>query len=205
MKSVILEVGVNRGTDTTRLLNLYKKELHGFEPVPNLYNMLKEKFYRDTRVHIHNNAVGHVNETMPFYITVDVPGIMAKHGASSLFPFRENLKEDWDRKDFNTSEIIDIQVIRLEDFIVENNIDEVVYLHCDAQGNDINVLRGLGSQAHKVKAGVVEATKNIPLYQESENRVNVITEWIEDNGFKVTQLKDNDKLGAEINIYFERK
>lgn len=205
MKSVILEVGVNRGTDTTRLLKLHNKELHGFEPVPNLYTMLKDKFYGDHRVYMHNKAVGHVNETMPFYITVDVPGIMARHGASSLFQFRDDLKEDWDRKDFETDEVIDIEVIRLEDFIIENNIDEVFYLHCDAQGNDINVLRGLGSQAHKVRAGVVEATKNIPLYQESENRVDTITAWLDENGFKVTQLKDNDKIGAEINIYFERK
>lgn len=205
MKSVILEVGVNRGTDTTRLLKLYNKELHGFEPVPDLYNMLKNKFFGDRRVYMHNKAVGHVNDIVPFYITVDVPGIAAKHGASSLFPFREDLKQDWDRKDFTTDEVINIEVIRLEDFIKEKGIDEVFYLHCDAQGNDINVLRGLGDQTHKVRAGVVEATKNIPLYQESENRVDVITEWLDKNGFKVTQLKDNDKLGAEINIHFERK
>ena len=205
MKSVIIEVGVNRGTDTARLLRQHDKELHGFEPVPNLADMLKSRFFADRRVHIHNKAVGHVNDTVPFYITVDVPGIAAKHGSSSLFPFREDLKEDWDRKDFLTDKIIDIEVIRLEDFIVDNEIDQVFYLHCDAQGNDINVLRGLGEQADKVRAGVVEATKNIPLYQESENRVDVITQWLEENGFKVTQMKDNDKLGAEINIYFERK
>lgn len=204
MKSVILEVGVNRGTDTVKLLKKYNTEIHGFEPVPDLYEMLKNKFFGDRRVHMHNYAVGHKKEVMPFYITVTAPNIAAKFGASSLFQFRDNIKEKWNRKDFETDKIIDIEVIRLEDFIHENQIDEVVFLHCDAQGNDINVLRGLGDQAHKVKRGVVEASKNIPLYKEKENRVDVITNWLNENGFRVTEVVDNDKLGAEVNIHFER-
>ncbi len=45
--------------------------------------------------------------------------------------------------DFNVTDTIDVDVIKLKDFINDNNIDKIDYLHCDVQGHDLEVLIGL--------------------------------------------------------------
>lgn len=205
MKAII-EVGVNRGTDTRKLRKKYPKiKLFGFEPVPVMREKVQSMFKGDRNVEILPNAVSNVNKVMPFHITIDVEGIAAKHGSSSLYEFRDNLEEDWNRPDFKTGETIDVECITLEKFIEERGITSIEFLHCDAQGSDIHVLEGLGVHKNKVKAGVVEATKNIALYKDSPNTQSKVVSWLKENGFEITHIKDNDPHGAEVNIGFKRK
>tara|TARA_R110002096_G_scaffold435197_1_gene659700 strand:+ start:439 stop:762 length:324 start_codon:yes stop_codon:yes gene_type:complete len=89
-------------------------------------------------------------------------------------------------------------------FIEEKGIDVVTYMHCDAQGNDINVLKSFGKHIDKLSAGVVEAAKDEFLYTYKENSQENVIAFLEENGFTVTELRDNDETGLEVNIHFER-
>lgn len=204
MKSIVIEVGANRGTDTRRLLQEYSCQVVSFEPVPELYYKLSEDFKDKKNLTLHRDAIGECNEIRSFHITRTDPKIAARYGASSLFRFDKDLHTKWSRPDFYTQETITVNMISLDYYINTNLIDEVLYLHCDAQGNDINVLRGLKENYMKVKKGIVEATNKIPLYADSDNTVENVCDWLRDHGFNIDSVTPNDKLDAEANIRFSR-
>lgn len=204
--SYIIEVGINRGTDTVKLLKKYPKARYiGFEPVPELHKNLLSKYETNPRVEeIYQAAVSKTAGEATFNITATDPKIKAKWGASSLFQFDDKLSEKWDRADFKTESEITVEVMTLADVIENHNINEIEFLHCDAQGSDLDVLKGLGKYANIVKAGVVEATDKIALYKNCDNTIEKVTGWLNSNGFGIDKITSNDPKQAEVNVYFSR-
>lgn len=201
----VIEVGANRGTDTVRLADAYPDcNIISFEPVPHLFNKLQAQFADHPRVGIINAAVSDVAGRQKFYITKTDPKIQAIYGASSLYEFHPDLKSKWDRPDFCTEMVFDVNVTVLSNLIWLYGIREIEYLHCDAQGADLQVLQGLGEYSDIVKAGVVEATRNIPLYANCNNTESAVINWLETHGYTVHSVVANDKLDAEVNIHFKR-
>jgi hypothetical protein len=84
-------------------------------------------------------------------------------------------------------------------------LDEIDYLHIDAQGMDLSVLRSLGRYLSKVKGGVLEAPINEKkkIYQGSHTCDEAIL-FLLNNGFRVTDVEKNDIEGNEVNIHFKR-
>lgn len=203
MKAVI-EVGANIGTDTARLLREYDCPIISFEPVPKLFEELQKKFSQQKRLTLLSAAVGNENTTAVFHITPEVAKQRARHGASSLFEFREELKDEWNRADFCVNEKIEVEVWRLDKIIQEKNITEIPYLHCDAQGNDLNVIRGLGDYVNIVKQGVIEVTKDLPLYKNTDNTLAIAEKLLPSMGFTITGVRANDRMNSEVNVYFKR-
>jgi FkbM family methyltransferase len=52
---------------------------------------------------------------------------------------------------------VDVAVTRLDEFMDREGIKEVEYLHIDAQGSDLDVIRGLGDSLRRVRAGQCES------------------------------------------------
>lgn len=204
MKAVI-EVGANTGNDTRKLLERYKDcTLISFEPVPDLYNELVERYKDNKNVILYNYAVSNKDGNQKFHITKTDPSIRARFGSSSLYEFKRDLHDKWSRPDFYTEKTIDIKVIKLSDIIQSHSITEIEYLHCDAQGNDLNVLRGLGNYSKIVKAGVIEVTNKISLYEGSDNNIDEAKKLLDELGFNIIEIRSNDKKEAESNIFFNR-
>lgn len=205
MKAVI-EVGANLGTDTERLVKEYPDSIViSFEPVPELAKTLQQKYPKHhERVIFYEGAVSNISGLQKFNITATSPNIKAKYGSSSLYFFDDNLKNIWDRADFTMEKQILVKVYRLDNIIEEHNITSIEYLHCDAQGNDLNVLESLGSYAPLVKKGVIEVTNKVPLYKNCNNTYERAKNVLEKLGFEITSIIHNDKKEAEMNIYFRR-
>lgn len=200
----VIEVGANIGTDTVRLLKQYDCTVISFEPVPYLFDELQKKFIREKRSILLPYAVGNENTIATFNITPVVQKQRARHGASSLFEFREELKDEWNRPDFRVDEKVEVQVCRLDKIIMEKQITEIPYLHCDAQGNDLNVIRGLGDYVNIVNKGVIEVTKDLPLYKNTNNTLVEAEKILPELGFRITEVKANDRMNSEVNVYFSR-
>lgn len=204
MKAVI-EVGANTGNDTKKLLEKYKDcTLISFEPVPDLYNELVERYKDNKRVILYNCAVSDKDGNQKFNITKTDPSIRARYGSSSLYEFKKDLHNKWSRPDFYTEKTIDIKVVKLSDIIQSHGIKEVEFLHCDAQGNDLNVLKGLRRYSEIVKAGVIEVTDKISLYEGSQNTIEEARKILPTLGFEIIDIKKNDKKEAEANISFRK-
>ena len=211
MKSIVLEIGVNKGQDTLRLLKTYNPDhIYGFEPVPQFFSNLTAKFKDNPRITIVEQAVDNEDGTATFNVS------SLRSGCSSLYEFSDTVKEDWNaqanatgskhwlnRSDFETVERITVQKTRLETFLDSIEFDTIKFVHCDAQGNDINVIRSLGKYMDKVEAGVIEVAKTVSLYANEENNEENAVKFLNENGFVFDRRKD-DAIGAETNIFFKR-
>ena len=128
--------------------------------------------------------------------------------------FNPNINELWPgRRDFNMIEYIDVDVIRLDDFIKSEGIESIDFLHIDAQGSDLKVLQSLGTEVHKVKAGRCEAANTVELYKDVDNSANSIMKHLNLNGYYVKtifnhfgdqiKIEDLPNSTEEVDIYFE--
>lgn len=194
----ILDVGANWGTST---IHLASKDtlVYAFEPTPFLINHLYALSRNNNNFIVVPKAVSDFNGKAIF-------NIAGQHdwGCSSLLEFSDNLDKTWaGRTDFKVTEKVEVDVIRLDNFIEEKKISQIDYLHCDTQGNDLKVLKGLGNYYDIVVAGVIEvpATIEVRLYKDQPSREETIS-WLETHNFEVINEVYQQN---EFNVYFKRK
>ena len=205
MKTLI-EVGAFDGSDS---LNYHNRgySVYTFEPKKDLYQNLVDKTKHLENYTVIPKAVSLNNGTVKF-------NICKQGGASSILPFRpENeLIENWSayRTDIHYSGLsYDVETTRLDTFIEEYGLQDRIidYIHIDAQGVDLDCLKSLGKYIKNVVAGVVETVKDInkSIYVgQEDNTMETITEFLSANGFKITDVKNNDSTNCEFNVYFEK-
>ena len=162
--------------------------------------MLNEKTSHLDNYHIINTAVSDFNGKTIFNIAVN-------DGCSSLLNFSEEAVANWPGRasEFVVTERIEVDVIRLDKFIEENNISRIDYLHVDTQGPDLNVLRGLGKYLPIVQAGVIEAAARENVLYNNQNTQEECVSFLEQNGFKVIGIAGHGvgpTTHNEVDIFF---
>lgn len=195
---IVFDVGANNGRSCFHFIN-GKNTVYAFEPTP----FLLEKYLypkSSSSYIVIPKAVSDFNGKSQFNIAGQ-----ADWGCSSLNVFSEDLNITWpDRKDFKVTDTIDVEVIRMDTFIEENNIHVVDFLHCDTQGSDLKVLKSFGEKISILKSGEVEAFAKNPLYKENDNSVDNVKEFLIQHGFKIDRVVNNDCYGNELNIHFSK-
>ena len=202
MKKIFFDVGANYGTDSIHIAE-YDKEsvVYAFEPTPVLFDYLIDKTKHLSNYHVIKKAVSDYNGKSNFNIAGQ-----SDWGCSSLLEFSEKSKTEWvGRDDFKVTEVIEVDVIRLEDFIVENNITHIDYLHVDTQGSDLKVLVGLGDKINIVKNGKIEAATKDNILYEKQNLLKDCVDFLDANNFEIIDICENDIHGNEVNIGFKGK
>lgn len=205
MKTLI-EVGAYDGRDS---LNFYNQgfRVFTFEPKKDLYENLVNKTKHLNNYTVIPKAVCLKNGKTQF-------NICKFGGASSILSFRneKELIENWseNRTDIHYSGIsYEVDTIRLDTFIEENKLENTIidYLHIDAQGVDLDVLKSLGKYINNVLEGVVETVieqkKSIYIDQNDNIMQNVVA-FLQLNGFHITNIQSNDSAGCEYNVHFKR-
>lgn len=195
--NVVIDVGANDGWDSVGLASQYGLPVHAFEPAPAMLEILRDM---DPRVTVVPAAVADFDGTATFHI--DRHG---DQGCSSLLEYAPETGPYWQGREFGVSECLEVPVVRLDTYLRANDIDEVEYLHVDAQGADLAVLEGLGDCAAMVKAGRVEAAtiREVALYRD-QPLVDDIEAWLAAHGFVVVAREANDPSGNEVNVEFAR-
>jgi FkbM family methyltransferase len=95
--------------------------------------------------------------------------------------------------------------ISLFDFCNIANIDKIDYLHCDAQGNDFNVLKSLKSKMGIVQEGVIEAAGTSSGLYHSNNNKDDIKIFLEKNGFEITHEVSLKEDNCEYDLFFRKQ
>jgi FkbM family methyltransferase len=207
-KYILFDIGANWGHDSLSKTRDYPEyETWAFEPTPQLIAHLKNssQAFAD-RYHIIPMAVSDFTGRAQFNIA-GVDG--SDWGCSSLNTFNDNLDQTWPgREDFKVTEIVEVEVTRLDHWIESNNmnLEKIDYFHCDTQGSDLRVLDGLGKYIHLIQEGVVEcATKESgKLYKENPVQEEMIA-FLESKGFEIKHIEANDPYNNEANIHFRKK
>lgn len=196
---IIIEVGANDGQDTKRYLES-GATVYAFEPNKNLANLLIN--IKNDNLTVINKAVSDYNGNSTFFLDE-----LSNQGCSSLREFNDNISHTWpDRSDFKVTNHDSVEVVTLESFIENNNIQNVDYLHIDAQGEDLKVLKGCGKYLNLIKSGVMEAARSneLALYK-NQHTMDDCIHFLNDNNFTVINIEDDFSINKnEVNIHFKR-
>jgi|688.fasta_scaffold03480_16 FkbM family methyltransferase len=194
MKTII-EIGGFDGEDTEKYLK-DDSFVYCFEPDNYHAEKLKLRFFNKKNIKIINKAVGMINGISKFYI--------GKNKMSSSINELSNYSIENKITEYEME--VDVEVIRLDTFIDENNIDSIDYFHCDAQGSDLDILKSLNEKISLIKRGQVEGSRNENLYN-TENRHTYLIEYLEKNNFIVINKEEiNKKINwKDLNILFVNK
>jgi FkbM family methyltransferase len=200
---IIFDVGANDGGDTLPFVHL-GDEVYCFEPVPYLAFWLRKRFKDFPNVHVIEKAVC-LEDGEAMFTLANQDGNVA-NGAGSLCEFdMKNIAEHWiphRRKDVLPDSKIKVSTVRLDTFIEQNSIGTIDYLHIDAQGKDLDVLKSLGKYLPMVKAGQMEVAQrpHLSIYKNAHT-VDETKEFLTANGF---EYKVKDILLNEMNFEFKR-
>lgn len=204
---LLIEVGAFDGSDSIK----YHRDgyvVYTFEPKTDLY----EQLVNNTK-HLNNYTV--IKKAVCLTDGMTQFNICQSGGASSILPFRtdEELNNTWSihRQDVHYSGIsYEVETTRLDTFIEKYGLQDTIidFLHIDAQGVDLDVLKSLGKYIKNLSAGVVETVideqKSIYVGQ-SENTLNNVKMFLETNGFKIDRIDSNDVTACEYNVVFSRQ
>lgn len=196
---VIFDVGANDGATFRHMPRWFPwMRFYAFEPTPELVTKLGAHMARWSNYRLIPKAVAETAGCLRF----NVAGV-GDWGCSSLLEFSDGLDSTWPgRDDFKVTRRIEVETIRLDDFVKEHRIERIDFLHVDTQGTDLNVLRSLGKEIRRVRAGVIEVpqSREVMLYRDQHTREEAM-EFLAENGFKVWKTVSQQN---EDNLYFRR-
>lgn len=185
----VIEIGANDGGHTFEFSK--NSKVWSFEPDPSNIKILKDKFINNKNVVIIEKAVNDFNGTASFNV--------ATNGMSSSLNDLTDFSINNTKVRFENQ--INVDVVRMDTFIMENGIDVIDYFHCDAQGNDLKILHSFGNKLSLIKKGKVEVSFGEELYKNVTNDLNSVVSFLKDNGFEISNWRDiNDKLNKR---YFD--
>lgn len=196
-KKNIFDIGANNGSDSYHYANDPSNIVYAFEPTPFLLKTYLYPIQKENYIVV-PVAISDFDGEDEFNIAGQ-----SDWGCSSLNEFSDGLSETWPgRTDFHVTEKIKVKVQRMDTFILENNIEEIEYMHCDTQGSDLKVLKSFGIYINRLKSGVVEACKQNPLYKSIDNTESSIIKFLVSNNFSITNIQSNNGCPNEVNISF---
>lgn len=188
MKNII-EIGANNGSHTGRFFQ--KSNVWCFEPNPHYVSILSDIFKNNDNIKIIQKAVSDFNGEAHFYISEDG----SSSSLNNLTDFATN----------NTQiKYVDkmlVSVIRMDTFLDDIDIDVIDYLHCDAQGEDLKILKSFGDKLHIIQKGKIEASLRNELYSNTSNNINDTIEFLTNNGFEIINLREIDNYKLNVNRY----
>jgi len=126
----IFDIGANKGEWTENILKFSKDlKILVFEPNPNLFTFLEQKFVDKKNIMVNKLALGNIEEYISFYMNEDLDS----HGNNSLYQHYYLQK---------TTNKVNVRCSKLDTFCSENNIDRIRYIKADIEGSEIDLLRG---------------------------------------------------------------
>lgn len=201
MTDIVIEVGCNRGQDTGKLCKKYGVGVHGFEPVPELYNHVTNRYKNNEMINISNCAIDLVNGKRKFNQIAghNNPDVPSNYGGSSFLELSGS-------SDFNVRNTHEVETIRIDTYLDSINFDgKIKWLHCDAQGTDLNVLKSFGEKIELLEGGVIEVvTPEMNLYENCDNLIEDCKTFLEENKFQITSMTSNTNNNKEFNMFFKR-
>ena len=122
----LFDVGANNGLTTTKFKQYFPESIiHSFEPSKLCFETLKQVHQNSKSVTINNKAVGKEKGSLEFN----------EYSWASLNSFL--------KRSFTESKIIDnylVDIISIDDYCKENNINNINLLKTDTEGFELNVL-----------------------------------------------------------------
>ncbi len=139
--NVIFDVGANIGQTTTKYRRLFPlSTIYSFEPFPQSFELLNKSFFNDDKVIALPLAMSNEDGLVDLFS-------YKNNMVNSLFPISENAKK-WHNENIvckDSEKKQPVKTVTLENFCIENNINEISILKMDIQGGELKVLESSAS------------------------------------------------------------
>ena len=137
--AILLDIGANKGSWSERAASVLghlslSGHVHAFEPTSSTFSYLSEKYKGSELVSLHKLAMSDRSGQAEFFVVGDL------EGTNSLL-----------RNKGATVEMV--RTLRVDDFLAEERIDQVLFVKSDTEGHDFSVLQGA---AETLRAGCVD-------------------------------------------------
>ena len=196
--NVIFEIGANDGSDSEILYNYYKpKQYHLFEP-----NLAKKKILNSKlnkyNIKINNKAIFDKKGYTDFYICKSNSGASSMLGKvktefCKIADKEQNMPQEQHIKRINEYctdidwEKIQVETITLNDYCIENNVENIDLICIDVEGVGLTVLKSLKEKLKGVKYIISECDYGFT--RENEETFEEINYYLTSNGFKILENK----------------
>jgi FkbM family methyltransferase len=179
---VVFEAGARTGEETITLSNIFPSaNVYSFECNPMVVQVTRAALSGRPNIHFFPYGLGDKNESLPFYSFMD-----GNIGASSLFK-----RTDFYRTQTETGHV---DILKLNDFVKKNDIQEIDLLCMDVQGYELNILKGAEDFIEKIKYMIIEEPKKNPLnkYYIGAPDAEEIQEFLKKHNFvEIVRLQEN--------------
>jgi FkbM family methyltransferase len=81
---IVFDAGGYVGDFASRLHNLYKCKVHVFEPVPRFIDVIKERFYAEDSIILHEYGLGNENKVLHFNDAADATQLVESGGSEGV-------------------------------------------------------------------------------------------------------------------------
>ncbi len=156
--SVVIDVGANIGDYSARVKRCAPTaNVYSFEPHPETFKELERKAKEHGYVAI-NAGCGNENREDTLYDYEGSKNIGSSHASmyeEVISQIHSDVSAQWS-----------IHIIKIDNFVEENNIDRIRFLKIDVEGAELEVLRGM---SQTIRAGLVD------LIQFEFNEMNIIS------------------------------
>lgn len=174
---IIIDAGAYDGTDTLEMaLKWPQSFIYAFEPIPNVFALLKARCEFQKNVKLYPVALSDKNENQTMYVSGGEGA-----GSSSLLPPDKQMMEYHPNILFDKT--IEVTALTLDQWAADENISHVDLLWFDLQGMEPAILKNSPNILRTVKVIFTEVStrstyQNSVLYPEFKR-------WLESEGFQV--------------------
>lgn len=189
---VILEAGSFNGTDTVHMSQFWPEAyIHAFEPVPEVYKILKNKTKGIPKISTYPFALSNRNGFATFHLAEAPQKAGVSTGSGSLLAPKEHLKYS----DAVFPGQITVETLTLDQWASIYNIDHIDFMWLDMQGHELTALKHALTILPSVtmiytEVEFVEAFEGQPLYKD-------VKEWLGLQGFELLAT-DFDEAHAAL-------
>jgi FkbM family methyltransferase len=181
----VIQVGANVGQECD-VFKSNTKNIICFEPIPNVYEVLKTN---NSDIITHQIALGDKNEVCKMYVA-------SNNGESSSILKPLNHLKHYSTIKFDNE--INIEVKRFDSLDVDMSNYNI--LVSDTQGYEIKVLAGFGANLNHIDSVVIEYI-NSDLY-ENDSTLSDITKFLTPFGFVLIETFD-ENIGSGVALYIK--
>ena len=155
---VVYDIGANTGVFSSAVAKLSNvSTVYAFEPIPEVYERCVQHLGPFPHAHCYNVALGDMNQQAGIFVSEFTP-------SSSLLPMAPLHQAEFPY----TARVIrqEVQVVRLDDFVLEHQLQPPYFVKIDVQGFEDRVLRGGEQTIKSAKYCMIEMSL-VPLYETS--------------------------------------
>jgi FkbM family methyltransferase len=171
--ATVIDGGANIGEYSAKMrLAFPNAEIHAFEPTPQLFRGIRQRFAGDHKTVCHEQALGDKCGTATFHLTQDT--------------FSSSLLEETEKLASQRVGTVDVSVTTLDAWAGNRTIPRPALLKLDLEGNELAALRG-GEKALaqidylEIETTFVKVRSGQPTFKE-------ILNFMDDHGFELIDM-----------------